>query len=154
MSVRIPAAIFDRDGTTFSVAHYKDPVTGDIKCWHCYNGLAAFDSPVPDVVDLMRMMAHTHTIIMTSGREDFVRPAFEGANYKADLPVDLLIMRKTGDKRKDSVVKLEIYREQIEPYYDVKLVVDDRPQVCDMWIELGLPLIKVVDPGILPRLGG
>jgi hypothetical protein len=154
MPARQPAVIFDRDGTSFSIKHHQDE-DGNIKCWHCYNGLAQFDSPVPYVAGLMQDASDTgHVVLMTSGREDKVRRQFEWANDKANLPVDHLIMRQTGDQRPDHVVKEEMYRKHIEPFYDVKLVVDDRDSVCDMWRSLGLPLVQVKDPGILPRLAG
>jgi len=44
-----------------------------------------------------------------------------------------LIMREAGDYRKDCYVKYDIYKECIEPDYDVKYVFDDRNQVVDMW---------------------
>lgn len=53
-------------------------------------------------------------------------------------PFIKLYMRKTGDFRKDAVIKEEIYREHIEPSYDVFCVFDDRNQVVDMWREIGL----------------
>jgi hydroxymethylpyrimidine pyrophosphatase-like HAD family hydrolase len=53
-------------------------------------------------------------------------------------PFIKLYMRKTGDFRKDAVVKEEIYRKHIEPFYDVFCVFDDRNQVVDMWRSLGL----------------
>ena len=55
-------------------------------------------------------------------------------------------MRKGGDKRIDSIVKKELYRKYIEPFYRVKLVLDDRNQVVDMWRDLGLPCWQVA-PG-------
>tara|TARA_R110002020_G_scaffold227539_13_gene438195 strand:+ start:10087 stop:10632 length:546 start_codon:yes stop_codon:yes gene_type:complete len=54
-----------------------------------------------------------------------------------------LYMREEGDNRKDSIVKREMYEEYIKPHYNVKLVLDDRNQVVDMWRELGLPCWQV-----------
>jgi hypothetical protein len=72
---------------------------------------------------------------------------------KHQLPVDLLLMREGGDTRVDSTVKREMYERHIAPVYEVKYVVDDRPQVCSMWRELGLTVMQVTDPGILPPIG-
>lgn len=49
-----------------------------------------------------------------------------------------LFMRKEGDNRKDSIVKEELYKIHIEPYYNIIAVFDDRDQVVDMWRNLGL----------------
>jgi predicted kinase len=56
-----------------------------------------------------------------------------------------LLMRKTGDSRKDSIVKEEIYKQHVEPYYNVRYVVDDRPQVIRMWKTMGLTVLQVND---------
>jgi predicted kinase len=57
---------------------------------------------------------------------------------------DKLVMRKTGDKRKDSIVKKEMYEEHIKGKYNVRYVIDDRKQVVDMWRqELGLTVLDV-----------
>lgn len=61
-------------------------------------------------------------------------------------PFIKLYMRKTGDLRKDAVIKEEIYREHIEPFYDVFCVFDDRNQVVDMWREIGLKCFQP-EPG-------
>lgn len=56
-----------------------------------------------------------------------------------------LHMREEGDMRQDSVVKEEIYRKEIEPRFNVHLVLDDRNQVVDMWRKLGLPCWQVAE---------
>jgi hypothetical protein len=53
-------------------------------------------------------------------------------------------MRKTGDMRKDSLVKEEIYNSNIAPNYNVFLILDDRDQVIDLWRnKLGLTAFQV-----------
>lgn len=56
------------------------------------------------------------------------------------LPKDnwKLLMRSEGDHRSDEVVKKEIWKEKIEPWYDVVAVFDDRDRVVKMWREEGL----------------
>ena len=54
-------------------------------------------------------------------------------------------MRKTGDNRKDSIIKEEIYRNLIEPNYNIEFVLDDRNQVVDMWRRIGLTCLQVAD---------
>lgn len=54
-------------------------------------------------------------------------------------------MRKTGDYRKDCIVKEEIYRKDIEPIYDILFCVDDRKQVVDAWRELGLTCLQCAE---------
>jgi predicted kinase len=55
-------------------------------------------------------------------------------------------MRKPGDSRKDSIVKMELFNEFIRFNYNVLGVYDDRQQVVDMWRLLGLDCFQV-QPG-------
>jgi hypothetical protein len=55
-------------------------------------------------------------------------------------------MRKTGDHRKDYVVKKEIHRKLIKPKYEVLFVLEDRNQAVNMWRQEGLTCLQVA-PG-------
>lgn len=55
-----------------------------------------------------------------------------------------LIMRITGDKRKDSIVKMELFDKYIRNNYNVLAVFDDRKQVIEeCWSVLGVNIINV-----------
>lgn len=54
-----------------------------------------------------------------------------------------LYMRKNGDKRKDYVVKKELYETHIKETYEVLFVLEDRDQVVKMWRDLGLTCLQV-----------
>jgi predicted kinase len=56
-----------------------------------------------------------------------------------------LLMRKSGDNRRDDIVKREIFDAEIRDKYHVKFVLDDRNQVVRMWRALGLPVFQVAD---------
>ena len=57
-----------------------------------------------------------------------------------------MFIRNNGDNDKDRYVKLKLYEEQIKPNYDVKLVLDDRNQVVEMWRwGAKLPCLQVAD---------
>ena len=148
---RLPAVIFDRDGTLASVDWVR-PVERDPESWARFNAALPFDAVVPVVAGLLRSVRPGVHRIMTSGRDGSLRPRMQDWIAKHGLPIDHLFMRRAGDRRVDSVVKTEIYRELIEPRFEVLYVVDDRPQVCDAWRELGLPVLQVADPGIAPGI--
>lgn len=157
---RTPAVIFDRDGTLASVS-YVAPNDRSTGSWAAFNAALPFDAPVPTVAALLRSIRPGVTRIMTSGRMagDSFGQTFRYIYMwswlrKHDLPIDRLYMRHAGDTRLDSIVKEEMYRTFIEPLFDVRYVVDDRPQVCDMWRSLGLHVLQVKDPGILPPIAG
>lgn len=56
-----------------------------------------------------------------------------------------LHMRKEGDNRKDSVVKHELFNENVRDEYNVNGVFDDRNQVVEMWRAIGLTVFQVAD---------
>lgn len=154
---RQPAVIFDRDGTLAAVDR-RFVVNTDPdetlawqfkKDWEGFNASLPFDAVVPEVAALFRAIRPGITKIITTGRTDNLRPQMSDWLHKHDLTPDLLLMRRTGDQRIDSTVKREIFETQIAPRFDVLYVVDDRPQVCDMWRSLGLPLLQVVQPDVV-----
>lgn len=86
-------------------------------------------------------------IIFTSGREDIDNSRIKtegwldsnfGGNYT-------LLMRSKKDHRPDEIVKEEIYHNEIEPFYNIIAVYDDRNKVCKMWRDLGLLCCQVYD---------
>ena len=59
-----------------------------------------------------------------------------------------------GDMRRDSVVKHELLHSLILPRFEVLVAVDDRAEVAQVWRDHGIFTIGVVDPDLLPTLGG
>lgn len=147
------AVIFDRDGTLFSVEHHMGPKGP--KDWGAFNSGAADDCVVPAVAALFRFVRDQSTakVIITSGREDKTRDDMLTGMAVHDVLPDYLFMRASGDNRKDSIVKLEIYAQEIEPRFNVLFVVDDRQQVVDAWRSIGLNVIQVTDTGVDPCYG-
>lgn len=88
-------------------------------------------------------MSH-YKIVIFSGREDVCY--FETRKWLDDNGIlfNELFMRKEKDRRKDSIVKKELYENHVKDRYDVLLVLDDRDQVVKMWREeLGLTCLQV-----------
>ena len=54
-------------------------------------------------------------------------------------------MRKTGDNRKDCIVKRELFDAHIKDKYYIDFILDDRNQVVNMWRELGFTVMQVAD---------
>ncbi|TYQ26884.1 AAA family ATPase [Pseudanabaena sp. UWO311] len=82
-------------------------------------------------------------IVFVSGREDKSKPQTLAWLEKHGICFDALHMRKSGDMRKDSIVKREIYDEFILDKYNVSFVLDDRDQVVKVWRDLGLTCLQV-----------
>jgi tRNA uridine 5-carbamoylmethylation protein Kti12 len=84
------------------------------------------------------------TFIAFSGRDGQYREPTATFIAKHEFPCDQLHMRESGDHRKDSIIKREMYEKHIKGKYNVLVVFDDRNQVVDMWRkELNLPCFQV-----------
>lgn len=82
-------------------------------------------------------------IMFVSGREDKYKPQTLAWLAKHSISFASIHMRKSGDSRKDSIVKKEIYEEFIFNKYNVDFVLDDRDQVVRVWRDLGLTCLQV-----------
>lgn len=59
-----------------------------------------------------------------------------------NVKFDYLFSRKEKDQRKDSIIKEELFRENVLDNYYVEMVIDDRMQVIRMWNNLGLTVLS------------
>lgn len=132
------AAIFDVDGT---LARMDGRGPFD---W----GKVGSDFPVQEVIDLLGLFrGDGYAVLVFSGRDAVCRADTEQWLRENGIAYDELRMRPEGDNRKDVEVKKEFY-EELKDRYDIVYAVDDRPQVCRLWHELGLCLLKVGDPDL------
>lgn len=155
----IPAIIVDIDGTT---AHNNGH-----RGWYEYDKVA-YDEPNRNVIDVVSAMdAGYHEVIFVSGRSDQCRDLTAEwlgrhviSSYWDNVGDDVanmkhpndnqsglykLFMRPEGDYRDDALVKYELYRDYIAPFYDVRVVLDDRDRMVRMWREIGLTCLQVAE---------
>lgn len=90
------------------------------------------------------------TVFFITGRESKFRDKtiefLEAAGFDFESDEIALYMRGENDRRRDTIVKKEIYNEHIKDKYFVKFAMDDRPSVCRMWrYEVGIPVLQVAD---------
>lgn len=132
-----PAVVVDIDGT---LAIHGDRSPYDLTRVH-------EDTPNAAVIDAVQAAAADGmAVIYCSGREDSARDATaEWITRHVGVPGPLY-MRAADDKRRDSIVKRELFDEHIRDRFDVRYVLDDRQQVVDMWRALGLTVFQVA-PG-------
>jgi len=110
------------------------------------------DIPNEPVVELVKAMhKQGRKIIFVSGRDDKYKPqTVNFINKHVQIngePIPwALHMRQTGDMRKDTIVKKEIFHRHIEPENYVEFVLDDRPSVVRMWrYDMGFWVLAVND---------
>lgn len=129
---KIDCYIFDIDGT---LAHVVDRNPFD------------FSQVGSDRVDLIvaKMVEHIKKedyIIICSGREDSCKEETEKWLEQHKIYYDDLYMRKSGDFRKDWMVKAEMWRD-IQSKYNIMAMYDDRTQVVDFARKLGFKVFQV-----------
>lgn len=131
------AIICDLDGTL--CIHQNRSPYEYLKC-----GTDKINEKVRDIILNFR---DTHKIIFLSGREFYcMNETLKWFNNNfAELKEFSVFMRQTGDFRKDSVIKREIFEQKIMPKYYVDFLLDDRDQVVKMWRELGLTCLQVAE---------
>lgn len=105
------------------------------------------DGPFQAVIDIARGLQRAgYELVFMSARDDSCHDDTLRWLLKHDLRPSKLVMRTTGDVRKDAIVKAEMFFEHVAPYFAVVAVLDDRDQVVRMWRSLGLTCLQVA-PG-------
>lgn len=132
----LPSVILcDLDGT-LAILHARGP----FEAQRCETDL--LNEPIAEIVKTYAALG-TKIILMSGREENARRPTINWLTYNK-IPYDALYMRSTGDMRKDSVVKKELFEAHVKGQYFVKFVLDDRNQVVDLWrLDLGLPCLQV-----------
>lgn len=102
------------------------------------------NGPVIEAVRAARLAGHE--VIFCSGRDAVARECTEEwlATHVA-AEGEQLYMRTEGDRRRDSIVKRELFDLHVRDRYDVQYVLDDRNQVVEMWRGLGLTCMQVAE---------
>ena len=101
-----------------------------------------------DIIVADRLRKHRklgEKVIIVTGRDESCRELTKEWLDFYDIPFDEMFMRPENDYRKDSIIKKEIYDNELNKY-NVLFVYDDRNQVVDMWRGLGVKVFQV-EPG-------
>lgn len=139
------AIICDLDGTLALIGERSpyDASECDIK-----------DKPNTPVIECVKAMFFAgYKIIYMSGRDEKYREQSKRfiekhLQYFFDtqkcIPYELF-MRPLNDKRKDSIVKRELFETYVVGKYNVQFVLDDRNQVVEVWRQMGLTCFQVAE---------
>jgi predicted kinase len=129
------AIVCDLDGT-LSIIHDRSPFDGA----KCEQDLPNW--PVINLVKNYRKLGYT--IIFLSGRQGEFRKETEAWIAKHGIEYDHLWMRAPKDNRKDSIIKRELFENNIKDQFYIEFMLDDRNQVVDLWRkEMNLPCFQV-----------
>lgn len=153
---KISAIIVDIDGTLANAGHRLHHIRKSPKDWPAFFAEAKNDEPFKWCQEVIQKFAATHQVIFLTGRGEEEREntlswlyehagLYENSNTGLALYDRFLLMRPAGCRDHDYDVKRRIYRETIEPHYDVLMVLEDRGSVVKMWRELGLICLQCSD---------
>lgn len=137
--------IVDLDGTLANIEHRTHFVAQAPKDWKSFFANIPGDTVHSAVETFIHFYVDAgYVILYVSGRGNEYRRATERWLEKNYLDVHYaLFMRPFSNFAPDTEIKHTIYRRYIEPYFDVKLVLDDRPSVIRMWRSLNLTVWDV-----------
>jgi len=108
------------------------------------------DKPHKHVVDMVKAARLDGLdVVIMSGRDgSCLQDTQDWLEHHLGFSDFWLFMRATGDMRKDTVVKKELFKRYVDNNFNVQYVIDDRPSVCRMWqYELGLKVVQVGNVG-------
>lgn len=135
------AVICDLDNTLTDANHRA--YLAKKRQWDKFFGLATQDKVNQWCLTLMKIFeAQGYEIIFVTGRpafcaKDTIDWIHQHTHFKVAMGQNLF-MRPNNDRRKDYVVKEELYKKNIEANYEVFMAIDDKPGVVKMWQSNGI----------------
>jgi len=141
--------IFDLDGTLALVDKRREIAkksNGKIDFDIFYDPqYIELDEPNSSVIELAKMYKRNgYEIVIVSGRSDRTKEATERWLEKYGILYDRMIMRKRKNFTPDNELK-ERWLEKYLDRDDIRVVVDDRQRVVDMWRRNGLDVFQVAN---------
>lgn len=151
--LRQDVIIFDIDGTLADGEHRVHHVSGSDKNWFLYFSKMSHDTPRRDVCLLAELLGespHVHSgsikLVVCTGRPEQYREQTMTwlGKYVPALRKSMaaLYMRGPTDHREDSIVKKEMLDNLVRGGHVVRLAIDDRQQVVNMWREYGVTCLQ------------
>jgi phosphoglycolate phosphatase-like HAD superfamily hydrolase len=139
---RKPIVLVDVDGTLADVGHRLRHIQGaGPKNWKAFFEGIDSDPPIASTVAWVRSLAENHEIVIITGRPERYRRRTIAWLKKNAIPFSDVFMRTDGDHRPDYEVKKEALRRWSKQR--IKLVIEDRPPVCEMWLSQGIRCVLV-----------
>lgn len=142
--------IVDYDGTLSDGKHRLHLLpTKDLhltESWSEFNRSSAYDEPIRNTIDVINAMYEAgYAVIILTGRSDEVRQESINWLYNNGVLFTHIIMRRSFDNRKDTVIKEEVLR--AIGLENIVACWDDSPNVIAHLRGLGLTVYQVIDYG-------
>ena len=140
--------VFDIDGTLSIVGDRLECLKE--KDWDSFYGRCGEDRVNEPIAKVCRNLEYFNQIAYVTGRRESCRLDTIEWLIKNDLPYQpnnfakptLLLMRKDGDYRHDTIVKIELIKGFIG---DIEMVFEDRNSMVKAWRDAGVTCLQVAD---------
>ncbi|MHB1954727.1 MAG: phosphatase domain-containing protein [Sulfobacillus sp.] len=137
--------IVDIDGTLADISQFLHLLEQHPKNWQEFFSHLSEAKPIQPIIDLIQNLHHginAPLIVYATGRPETYRGVTLDWLNTHNLPISSLYMRKNDDHRPDSIIKREILCEIKNSGLNPVLVIDDRPEVVNMWREEGIVCLQ------------
>lgn len=138
------AVYCDMDGTVANCEHRRHHL--DQNRWDLFFGSMGDDGVYEHTLNVLKALkAQGWAIVIGTARpnENDYHQICADWLARAGVEYDALYMRKGGDYRKDSIVKIELLEEMLADGWDIQFALDDRDQVVKAFRDYGLPVMQV-----------
>jgi hypothetical protein len=133
-----PVVVFDLDGVIADALHRQTLLRREPPDWRGFFGAATDDPVIDSGRALARGVDADHGIVILTARPAYVADLTVEWLDRHDVPHDLLITRPEHDRRTSPDYKRDELVELEEAGYDVRLALDDDPQIVTMYRQRGV----------------
>ena len=145
-SARRRRVVCDLDGTLADIEHRLHWIHREEPDWTAFFLACVDDTPIePTIVVLRALHAEGYEVVLASGRGEVARHETIDWLARHGVPWDRLVLRRSGDLRRDDEVKAEMVREHGLDPAETLVVFEDRASVVKMWRRLGFHVFQVAE---------
>jgi hypothetical protein len=145
------AIVVDVNGTLSDVSKVVHHISGPDKNWDAFFDEMNDVQPNPMVVQFVSRMRSGYVIVLVSGAPERFKPQTEQWLRKHGIRFDAAFFRPDWDKRKGWQFKQSLLQKRLKNLYNIKLVLDDKQDACDMYFKNKIPCWKLpsdADPAV------
>lgn len=142
--------IVDIDGTIAKIGDRLKYLKTKPKDYDRFYKSCFDDEPIIPVIRIVHTFYDSYArVVFCTGRSDLVREQtyawlIKYCDHWSLCPEDLL-MRKSDDKRSDTIVKPELLKAEGINFKDIAFVLEDRSIMVKKWRDLGLTCLQVAE---------
>lgn len=140
--------IVDIDGTLTMVGDRAECLKQNPPDWDSFYARCSEDLPVREMIDLVNVLSMKYHVVLCTGRRESCRK--DTVKWLCDngvkaAHVSLILMRKDGDFRQDSIVKQSLLKMAEIEKEDIAFVLEDRASMVAHWRSLGIMCLQVAE---------